>query len=223
MAAFVGNGLVRCGAVRSACSSGAVSRVVMMNGESGAVDRRTVLQVGVAAALAAAAAGVPSIALADGAVSPATRVRARGIYGSRVMDLTTVVEQLPELVEAGEWTKALNVVSSDKKKPGFLVLEKNAFQLFLSGAYAGFRTEQAELTNARNIIFEMAAQVERAAKKEDKSTAKKAADRLVAAFSEFKAVGELVPNPFANEPGQEWSSDFAFNRKMNQSPYANPQ
>eukprot|EP00182_Erythrolobus_australicus_P001447 CAMPEP_0185833042 /NCGR_PEP_ID=MMETSP1353-20130828/2443_1 /TAXON_ID=1077150 /ORGANISM="Erythrolobus australicus, Strain CCMP3124" /LENGTH=221 /DNA_ID=CAMNT_0028531287 /DNA_START=59 /DNA_END=724 /DNA_ORIENTATION=- len=219
MSAFVG-GFGGAPGVRSGRAAAAREAVVM--GVEARVDRRAALRLGVAAAIAAAAAGAaPQLARADGAVSGATRNRARNLYGSRVLDLTVAIEQLPSLVDSGDWVKVSNVVSSDKKKPGFLTSEKNAFDLFVSGGWAGYSPEQKALTGAKNIMFQMAAQLERAAKNKDKSAGKKAAERLVASFNEFKAVGEIMPNPFESEPGQKWSSDFAYSRKMGSSPYLN--
>jgi len=73
--------------------------------------RAFVTQVG-----AAMAAGVlaPGAAFADGAVSTATVARSRGIYGGRIADLKGAVEK-------GDFAAVLE--------------EKNAFELFNSGAY----------------------------------------------------------------------------------------
>mmetsp|Transcript_29704 Transcript_29704/g.58864 ORF Transcript_29704/g.58864 Transcript_29704/m.58864 type:complete len:185 (-) Transcript_29704:245-799(-) len=95
-----------------------------------AVDRRTVF--GQIAGAAAVVVGVPSIALADGAVSKATIARSRGIYGSRVA-------ALEDAVAAGDF--------------GAVAAEKNAFILFNSGAYAKNKTKQAEAIAGTNAIF----------------------------------------------------------------------
>eukprot|EP00186_Timspurckia_oligopyrenoides_P003540 CAMPEP_0182448012 /NCGR_PEP_ID=MMETSP1172-20130603/22680_1 /TAXON_ID=708627 /ORGANISM="Timspurckia oligopyrenoides, Strain CCMP3278" /LENGTH=213 /DNA_ID=CAMNT_0024644703 /DNA_START=152 /DNA_END=790 /DNA_ORIENTATION=+ len=199
------------------CGSAKVQRsavcLKMSAAPSGEMDRRSVLLLGTAMA-SLAFVGAPGNALADGAVSDATRKRARVIYGARVMDLTPEIEKLPELAEKGSWVQILNMVSSDKKKPGSLVGMKNSFILFTSGAYAGFKQSQVELTNAQNILFDAVSKLENAAKSKNTKVAQLAANEIVKSFNEYKAVGELKPNPFAGEPGQVWSSDFAATRKM---------
>lgn len=79
------------------------------------VDRRDVLSTVATAGVAAAFAGATP-AFADGAVSGATKNRARGIYGNRIAALR-------KAVDAGDF--------------GAVVAEKNAFILFNSGALKG--------------------------------------------------------------------------------------
>merc|ERR1719183_99062 len=69
------------------------------------MDRRAVVST-----FAAAAAAAPFAAFADGATSPATRERARAIYGSRIARLSSA--------------------STEE-----ILAEKNAFTLFTTGAY----------------------------------------------------------------------------------------
>ena len=76
------------------------------------MDRR--VAVGQIAAGAAVMAGVPSIASADGAISSATKTKARIVYGNRIA-------ALKKAVDAGDF--------------GAIVEEKNAFILFNSGVY----------------------------------------------------------------------------------------
>jgi len=93
------------------------------------MDRRTA-----AAQIAAGAAvltGVPSLALADGAVSASTRSRARGIYGQRIVGLESAVN-------SGDF--------------GAVAAEKNAFILFNSGAVTG-KDSQAAAVKQTNAIF----------------------------------------------------------------------
>ena len=86
------------------------------------------------AAGAAVVAGLPNLALADGAVSAATVARARGIYGDRIASLE-------KAVASGD----LAAVAS----------EKNAFILFNSGAYptAKDKSSKAAAIAATNNIF----------------------------------------------------------------------
>jgi hypothetical protein len=96
------------------------------------VDRRAALgQIGVAAA---ALAGVPAIASADGAVSAATITKARMVYGERIVGLKSAVEK-------GDFAA--------------VAAEKNAFILFNSGAYPGAKNKakKAAAVDAVNKIF----------------------------------------------------------------------
>lgn len=92
------------------------------------MDRRTAA--GQIAAGAAVLAGVPSLALADGSVSTATRARARGIYGQRIVGLESAVN-------AGDF--------------GAVAAEKNAFILFNSGALN--KDQKAAAVKQTNAIF----------------------------------------------------------------------
>ena len=81
---------------------------------------------------AAALAGVPAIASADGAVSSATKQRAKFIYGNRIAALKGAV---------------------DKGDFGAVAEEKAAFVLFNSGAYAGDKAAQSGAVSGTNAIF----------------------------------------------------------------------
>lgn len=80
---------------------------------------------------AAVLAGLPSLALADGAKSAATQSRARGIYGQRIAALESAVN-------AGDF--------------GAVAAEKNAFILFNSGAIAD-KSKKSEAVKQTNDIF----------------------------------------------------------------------
>lgn len=82
----------------------------------------------------AAAAVIPAIANADGAVSKATIGRARGIYGGRIAELKAAVEK-------GDFA----AVTGDK----------SAFILFNSGAYPGskFKASKSTAIAQTNAIF----------------------------------------------------------------------
>mmetsp|Transcript_28361 Transcript_28361/g.95490 ORF Transcript_28361/g.95490 Transcript_28361/m.95490 type:complete len:186 (+) Transcript_28361:63-620(+) len=91
----------------------------------------------------AMAAGIlaPGVAHADGAVSKATVARSRGIYGGRVLDLD-------EAVKKGDFAAVLD--------------EKNAFELFNSGAYmtkgeANKEGKAAAIAEYKNIMTAVAA------------------------------------------------------------------
>lgn len=93
------------------------------------MDRRAAA--GQIAAGAAVLAGLPNLALADGARSSATQSRARGIYGQRIAALESAVN-------SGDF--------------GAVAAEKNAFILFNSGALAR-KDEQAAAVKQTNEIF----------------------------------------------------------------------
>lgn len=93
----------------------------------------TVFSAGAVAAVAAAA--VPSAAFADGAKSRATQSRARGIYGGRVAALSDAVA---------------------KGDSAAVLAEKNAFQLFVSGAYSTTKGKRAEATKLASAVISAA-------------------------------------------------------------------
>jgi len=98
----------------------AVAALLSFTPPASLVGRRELIQ----GALSAAAVGVAAPAFADGATSKATLDRARAIYGSRVARLTTA-------------------------DAATIIEEKNAFTLFVSGAYrsAADKKVKAELTS----------------------------------------------------------------------------
>ena len=93
---------------------------------SEATSRRALLQSAGAVAL-----GMPLAAVADGANSPATVARAKGIYGSRIYALTG-------------------------KSAADILAEENAFVLYLSGAYRASSPKKAELTALKKTIIQAA-------------------------------------------------------------------
>ena len=92
------------------------------------MDRRAAA--GQIAAGAAVLAGLPQLALADGARSAATEQRARGIYGQRIAALGSAVN-------SGDF--------------GAVAAEKNAFILFNSGALG--KADRADAVKQTNDIF----------------------------------------------------------------------
>jgi hypothetical protein len=92
------------------------------------MDRRAAA--GQIAAGAAVLAGLPGMALADGARSASTRSRSRGIYGQRIASLESAVN-------SGDF--------------GAVAAEKNAFILFNSGALG--KSDQAAAVKQTNEIF----------------------------------------------------------------------
>jgi hypothetical protein len=115
------------------------------------MDRRTAFN---SIAAAAVVTAVPQFAFADGAVSAATRQRARTVYGSRIYDLKKAVDE-------GNFDA--------------IVAEKSAFILFNSGAYAKINTgaKQAAIQGT-NAIFA-------AVKARDKAALKSAYNKYLAA------------------------------------------
>lgn len=93
------------------------------------MDRRAAA--GQIAAGAAVIAGLPNLALADGAKSAATVSRARGIYGQRIA-------ALEDAVSKGDF--------------GAVAAEKNAFILYNSGAITS-KDKQAAAVKQTNAIF----------------------------------------------------------------------
>jgi Photosystem II Psb31 protein len=92
------------------------------------MDRRGAMGAIAAAGLVA----LPAIASADGAVSAATKQRARFNYGSRI-------GALKDAVAKGDF--------------GAVAAEKDAFILFNSGAYAGNKAKKNAAIAGTNAIF----------------------------------------------------------------------
>jgi hypothetical protein len=100
-----------------------------------AVDRRVAFgQMAAGAAGIVGASSLSAPAFADGAVSNGTRLKARVIYGARILDLEAAVK-------AGDF-KAV-------------AAEKNAFVLFNSGVYSSpkTKTEKKQAIKDVNAIF----------------------------------------------------------------------
>lgn len=143
------------------------------------MDRRAALaQVGIAAA---GLASIPSIALADGAVSGASKGRARGIYGDRIAGLSGAVG-------AGDFAAVAK--------------EKGAFILFNSGVYptAKDKTKKATAVEGTNSIF-------RAIRSKDKAALKSAYDAYVAT-NEINALPDVSTD--GKSPGQGFSNDYDY-------------
>jgi len=100
------------------------------------VSRRDMLKFAIGAAAAVVA---PMEALADGATSPATKYRVRGIYGYKIMGAGDTVNSIPGLIDSGSWVELGNLVSSAKKSPGKLYDLEGALQLFKTGYFADSR------------------------------------------------------------------------------------
>jgi hypothetical protein len=115
------------------------------------MDRRAAF--GQIAAAGAVMAGVPAIASADGAISPATKTKARLVYGNRIA-------ALKKAVDSGDF--------------GAIVEEKNAFILFNSGVYSAAKDKanKAKAIEDVNAIFA-------AIRKGDKAGVKAAYDKYV--------------------------------------------
>lgn len=130
-----------------------------------AVDRRAAF--GQIAATAAFVAAVPSAAFADGAVSTATRTKAKFIYGGRIF-------ALKDAVAKGDFEA--------------VAAEKNAFILFNSGAYPTAKSKplKAAAVEGTNAIFS-------AIRSGDKAALKKAYDGYVAA-NEITGIPNVTDN-----------------------------
>jgi Photosystem II Psb31 protein len=117
-----------------------------------ATDRRTAF--GQIASAAAFVALAPGAAQADGAVSMATKTKAKFIYGGRIADLKSAVA-------AGDFDA--------------VAAEKNAFILFNSGVYSSAKDKpsKAKAIEGTNAIFS-------AIRSKDKSALKSAYDAYVA-------------------------------------------
>ena len=145
------------------------------------MDRRSAF--GQIAAAGAVLAGVPAMALADGAVSSASKERARVTYGSRIANLD-------EAVAAGDFAA--------------IAKEKAAFILFNSGAYAGaggaIKEKKAAAIKGTNAIFA-------AIRSGDKAAVKSAYSEYVAA-NNIKKIAAV-----SSEDGQGYSNDFDYRVK----------
>ena len=128
------------------------------------MDRRAAF--GQIATGAAVVAGLPQLALADGAVSGATKERAKAVYGNRIAQLKAAV---------------------DKGDFGAVADEKNAFVLYNSGAYpmAKDKSKKSEAINETNAIF--------AAIKNKDSAALKAAYKQYVASNDIKEFPKVDP------------------------------
>eukprot|EP00189_Rhodosorus_marinus_P011869 CAMPEP_0184741200 /NCGR_PEP_ID=MMETSP0315-20130426/4267_1 /TAXON_ID=101924 /ORGANISM="Rhodosorus marinus, Strain UTEX LB 2760" /LENGTH=200 /DNA_ID=CAMNT_0027211381 /DNA_START=91 /DNA_END=693 /DNA_ORIENTATION=- len=181
-------------------------RVVCMS-----VSRRDMLKFAIGAA---AAVAVPMEALADGATSPATKYRVRGIYGYKIMGAGEDVNSVQGLIDSGSWVELGNLVSSAKKSPGKLRDLEGALQLFKTGYFADSRPKQRVMSSYQSEYVDAVAALEAAAKKKDTTRANRAAAELKNAYDNIIAYAELNPNEFANTEGQAWSSDYDYRRKF---------
>ena len=133
------------------------------------MDRRAAMGAIAAAGLVA----VPSLASADGAVSAATKQRARFQYGSRISALKSAVAK-------GDF--------------GAVAAEKNAFILFNSGAYAGDKAKKDAAIAGTNAIFA-------AIRSKDSGALKKAYDSYIASnsISDFKAISSAEGQGYSSD------------------------
>ena len=92
------------------------------------MDRRVAF--GQIATAGAVLAGVPALASADGAVSAATKTKAKVVYGSRIANLKSAVD-------SGDF--------------GAIVEEKNAFILFNSGVYSAVKDKAAKASAIEDV------------------------------------------------------------------------
>mmetsp|Transcript_20267 Transcript_20267/g.26236 ORF Transcript_20267/g.26236 Transcript_20267/m.26236 type:complete len:180 (-) Transcript_20267:1171-1710(-) len=155
--------------------AGASALAPSMNSRPSVQGRRQVVEqaVGVLGAVVLA----PKPAFADGAVSAATVQRARGIYGGRIVALKSAVDK-------GDFDAILE--------------EKNAFDLFNSGAYAikgpvAKAQKEASIAATKEIFTAV-------------STKDKAG--LSKAYSTFLKNADIDPTPVTVEKGQGYSSDY---------------
>jgi DNA-binding FadR family transcriptional regulator len=97
------------------------------------MDRRAAFTTIAAGTAATVVTMAPQLALADGAVSAATRQKARTVYGNRIYELK-------DAVDAGNFEA--------------VAAEKSAFVLFNSGAYANDKTgAKQKAIEGTNAIF----------------------------------------------------------------------
>lgn len=107
---------------------------LVLQASSTALNMERRVAFGQIAAGAAVVAGLPSLAVADGAVSKATIARSRGIYGDRIA-------ALEKAVNAGDFKAVAEA--------------KNSFVLFNSGAYPLVKDKSAKAAAIKgtNDIF----------------------------------------------------------------------
>eukprot|EP00612_Vaucheria_litorea_P005323 CAMPEP_0171461606 /NCGR_PEP_ID=MMETSP0945-20130129/5984_1 /TAXON_ID=109269 /ORGANISM="Vaucheria litorea, Strain CCMP2940" /LENGTH=129 /DNA_ID=CAMNT_0011987981 /DNA_START=295 /DNA_END=684 /DNA_ORIENTATION=+ len=98
---------------------------------------------------------VPQISLADGSVSIATIQRARGIYGSRVLNLSDAVDKADFSTVASDKTAFTLLVSggfsSKSEKKAAAELKKEIFAAIDAKDAASLKTAYANLVNLAKL------------------------------------------------------------------------
>jgi len=181
--------------------------------------------------LAAFAAGVTGIVLAraspswaDGAVSRATRERARGQYGPRVLATQAIIDRIEQAANAGnlELVAALTAnpkkISKKERKElesldgfGALYAERNAF-LLLKGAVRGDRVREPEMDRVVDRLFATADEIYQAARIGNRDKVLRSARNLPLYLNSVITVAEVNPRGPDAAPGQAFSSDFDWRR-----------
>ncbi|KAK4534810.1 hypothetical protein CDCA_CDCA03G0835 [Cyanidium caldarium] len=184
-------------------------------------DRRAFLLAGLASAVLAA---LPRSALADGAVSPATRQRARGVYGPRVLAYSGLIDQLSETAASGNLQRVAAMTADpsklSKRERAALELEegfgafyedKRAFSL-LRNAVRGERTKEVEMDRVVDRFFTAVNDIHTAAEKGDADKVQRLAKDLSLYLRGVQTVADLTPSGLENVPGVASMSDYDWKR-----------
>ncbi|EME27367.1 hypothetical protein Gasu2_37700 [Galdieria sulphuraria] len=136
-------------------------------------------------------------ALADGAISFATKITSRRRYGPRILSLEQDINSLDSYIHNHEWNKVEELVSErylnaqNKPRTGKFWLERNAFQLFGSGVFRDNKDILQRLENEEQQFFTAATRLSRAASKNDLEESERAYTDLKNAYYEFLHEAQL--------------------------------
>ncbi|KAF6005064.1 hypothetical protein F1559_005041 [Cyanidiococcus yangmingshanensis] len=181
--------------------------------------------------MAALTAGVTAVVVApvvpswaDGAVSRATRERARGQYGPRVLASQAIIDEIQQATSAGNLDQVAaltanpkNISKRERKELeslngfGALYAQKNAFML-LKGAVRGDRVREPEMERVVERLYATADDIYRAARAGNKDKVDRMVKNLSLFLNSVITVAEIRPLDAEEVPGQAYSSDFDWRR-----------
>ncbi|KAK4527417.1 hypothetical protein GAYE_SCF39G5339 [Galdieria yellowstonensis] len=136
-------------------------------------------------------------ALADGAVSFATKITSRRRYGPRILGLEHDITCLEDYIHNQERDKIQELVSErylnaqNKPRTGKFWSERTAFKLFGSGVFRDNKEILQKLDNEEQQFFAAATRLSKAASNNDWEEANKAYTDLKNAYYEFLYSGNL--------------------------------
>eukprot|EP00871_Galdieria_phlegrea_P005360 jgi/Galph1/5825/GphlegSOOS_G4530.1 len=130
-------------------------------------------------------------ALADGAISTATKVTARRRYGPRITNLESDVKLLADYIHEKDWTKVKELVAEKystvqkKTKTGKFWEQKPVFQLFTSQLFRDDKETLKELEKQQQQFYAAATRLSKAAAKENIAEAVEAYNDLKNSYYRF--------------------------------------
>ncbi|GJQ13097.1 hypothetical protein GpartN1_g4888.t1 [Galdieria partita] len=136
-------------------------------------------------------------AIADGAVSFATKITSRRRYGPRILSLENDINCLDSYIHNHEWSKVEELVSEhylnaqNKPRTGKFWLERNAFQLFSSGVFRDNKDILQKLENETQQFFAAATRLSKAASNYDVEESEKAYTDLKNSYYEYLHSAQL--------------------------------